>query len=63
MTDHQEQPSARPPAVIELRRDELEVAVSIFRKLSVGEDPRQLAQTAAGQSLYIKLVRARERDR
>jgi hypothetical protein len=53
---------ARAPIVLELTRHELEVALSIFRKLSVGEDVRQLAQTSAGQGVYTKLVRAKARD-
>jgi len=45
---------------LELGVHELHMACSIFAKLSVGGDVRQLVQTASGQALYSKLVRARE---
>lgn len=63
MTDRSEPVTKTPPITLDLRRDELEIGVAIFRKLSVGEDVRQLASTAAAQGLYIKLVRAKRKVR
>lgn len=53
----------RPPIVLELTRDEVEIGKAIFQKLSVGEDVRRLAGTSAGQRLYMKIVKAAEQAR
>ncbi len=63
MADTADKTSLRAPVLVPLSHSELELACAIFRKLSVGEDPRILANTHGGRQVYVKLVRSREQAR
>jgi hypothetical protein len=56
-------PRDRSPLATTFRRDEVEMACAIFRKMSVGEDIRILARSPACQSLYTKFAKLREKAR
>ena len=57
-------PSREPPILAtSFRRDEVELACTIFAKASVGEDVRIMARSAAAQGLHKKFLAMREKAR
>lgn len=57
-------PQREPPVLAtSFRRDEVELACTLFAKASVGEDPRILVRSAAAQGLHKKFLAMREKAR